>query len=113
MTPAYTRLPAEHEARKKRHADTLKEIEQMQQDGIKKRRTKMKKFHYRLMCAGIKNVVVLFGKPYPLPTPWHAPYYSDERYVVANDEEIARAEIREKLRRKWTGFVITREADIE
>lgn len=42
---------------------------------------------------------------------WNVPHYSDVKYVVAKDEDVARAMIREKLKSKWTGFRLIRNQD--
>lgn len=71
----------------------------------------MNKYRYRLMCKGLQRVVIIAGQQYVLPkgSEWRVPYYSEEKYVYAKDEEMARIEIRTKLKKKWTGFRLLRE----
>lgn len=67
-------------------------------------------FYYRLMAQGKKSFWNIFGIGLvKLSEPKDAIYYTDERYVFADNEEQAREMIREKLKSKYSGFVITRE----
>ena len=63
----------------------------------------MKKFYYRLMAPGYKEV----GKDEEgEPVIWNVAHYSDVKKVYSADEDTARAEIRTKLKRKWVGFIM-------
>ena len=67
---------------------------------------RMIKVKYRLMAAGIKNHINIWGKTFKLDPIWHVPLYSKERYVVAKDEEYAYHIIRGELKAKYEGFRI-------
>ena len=56
------------------------------------------------MCAGKKSKVRLGGRFYDVD--WRIPYYSDKKFINAPDEDVARYELRNKLKRKWTGFIL-------
>jgi hypothetical protein len=65
-------------------------------------------FKYALMRKGHKYKAQVAGKLYDVN--WTAPHYSSmKRIVIKHDdpniaEKLARTEIREKLKNKWTGF---------
>ena len=58
------------------------------------------KYIYRLMAQGQKEVEAKDGKKIT----WHVPHYSDEKYVIAPDEDTALYAMRQKLKNKWIGF---------
>jgi len=69
----------------------------------------MKKIYYRLMARGttskcrIRNKIVDVKDIYDKEV-FNVPFLSPIKYVVAKDEDVARAMIREKLtNNKWTG----------
>jgi len=72
----------------------------------------MIKFFYRLCCPGTKNYIHVLGVIRPLDSSIKCIYFDAEQYVVALNEEIARNEIRKKLKNKWDGFIITRKREI-
>jgi|LGVE01.1.fsa_nt_gb hypothetical protein len=72
----------------------------------------MNKFYYKLIAKGHKSKVMIaknlvdckdiFGKE-----TIDSLFYSDHKYVYANNEETARIKIREKLTNvKWQGFTL-------
>lgn len=69
----------------------------------------MKKFYYRLLAKGYKTQFRIGGQLISTEEllgeeKVDSVYYSKRKYVVANDEDVAKALIREKLGRKWKGF---------
>lgn len=66
----------------------------------------MNVFHYVLMTTGIQKKTEILGEIYDVD--WKAPYFSKPKKIIAPDEDIARFEIRQKLKGKWTGFQILR-----
>lgn len=68
----------------------------------------MKKWYYRLLCRGKRTQISIKNKLYDVD--YNVPFLSPIKYVVANDEDVARASIRVKLTDyKWTGFVLMTE----
>jgi hypothetical protein len=70
----------------------------------------MKKFYYRLFTKGKKHTVIIAGQSFKLPKgkEWDALYPSEEKYVVAPNEDVARFEIRQKMKGKWDAFILIR-----
>lgn len=69
----------------------------------------MRKYHYVLMTKGVKKIANIKGVRYGVN--WNAPYYSKVKYLLANDEDMARNEIKKQLKRKWIGFMLLPKLD--
>lgn len=65
----------------------------------------MEKFEYVLMTNGIRDVI---DDETGNSAKWNVPHYSKVKYVMAKDEDMARKEIRAKLKKKWVGFRLLR-----
>ena len=66
---------------------------------------KSKKFVYQMMAPGKCKKVRIFGMGI-VDVEWRVPYFSDSKVILAASEELACAEIRQKVKKQWTGFFI-------
>jgi hypothetical protein len=66
----------------------------------------MKTFYYILLAPGIQKKTIIAGKEYDVD--WKSPYRSKIKKLLAPDEDVARYELRQKLKGRWTGFRLVR-----
>lgn len=64
----------------------------------------MNRYYYQLIAPGRQRKAKIGASL--IDVDWACRYYSDLKYVVATTEEIARVMIREKLKGKWSAFII-------